>query len=178
MLEDLLKNGFVISKDILIFVTNCINNDNLEEVSGVVKINPIALIEILENYFPNEKTIEIFKFLEDKNIFPFKFIFKKDLNNFGLKLEMNGFKLKNDDIERLGINRNTYAKLKRKLNSILDEHKKLLVNYAEIYYKNSMEKVIEMEEDFITLERFLKIDEDLINEIDIFDDIDLDEEDF
>ncbi|MEM5813444.1 MAG: hypothetical protein QXU71_03730, partial [Candidatus Aenigmatarchaeota archaeon] len=117
-------------------------------------------------------------FLEDKNIFPFKFIFKKDLNNFGLKLEMNGFKLKNDDIERLGINRNTYAKLKRKLNSILDEHKKLLVNYAEIYYKNSMEKVIEMEEDFITLERFLKIDEDLINEIDIFDDIDLDEEDF
>ncbi|MEM2555147.1 MAG: hypothetical protein QXW69_07745 [Nitrososphaerota archaeon] len=178
MLEDLLKNGFVIYKDILIFVTNCINNDNLEEVSGVVKINPIALIEILENYFPNEKTIEIFKFLEDKNIFPFKFIFKKDLNNFGLKLEMNDFKLKNDDIERLGINRNTYAKLKRKLNSILDEHKKLLVNYAEIYYKNSMEKVIEMEEDFITLERFLKIDEDLINEIDIFDDIDLDEEDF
>lgn len=171
MLENLIKEGFAISKDILIFVTNSIE-DNKEEVSGIVKINPITLIEILESYFSKEKVIEIFKALEEKNIFPFKFIFKKDLNNFGLKLIMNDFKLKMDDIEKLGINRNTYINLKRKINSILKEHKKLLINYAEIYYKNYMEAFIELEENFMMLERFFKIEEDLLDGMDTYEDID------
>ncbi|MEN2984183.1 MAG: hypothetical protein ABDH25_04065 [Dictyoglomaceae bacterium] len=161
LVKSLLNNSFVFNSDVIIVISDYDYKDDTPLPKGFIKVQPSRLMEIIEKVIEDPKgVISVFKKIDKHNWSLFKTTFCNELDSFGYRAIIGKFKLRREEIKETGLSNKEYKKIAKEINNIFKSCENLIIAYSNEFNKKVLEKKIEIEEDFMVIERIMQVPED------------------